>query len=496
MNENNKPKKYEFLADDPHVKVLPIMVSLIIGAFFAILNETLLNIALTTLMHEFDIQVTTVQWMATGFMLVMGIVIPASAVLLQWFTTRQLFLGTMFVFTIGTTISALAPSFPILLVGRLTQAVGTGLLIPIIFNVFLLLYPPHRRGKIMGLIGLVFMFAPAIGPTLSGVIVEHLGWRYLFILVIPFALFSILFAYKYLVNVSEVTKPKVDYFSLLLSTIAFGGIVFGFSSAGGEDAGFLDPAAYMPILIGTGALVLFSIRQLKLEEPILDLRVFKYPMYTHAVIVFLIIIMAMFSSEIILPIFMQGPMALTAATAGLILLPGSIINGLLSPVMGSLFDKLGPKPLLLPATIVLAATMFVMSRLNLNTPLWVLIVSYILLMITVSAIMMPAETNGLNQLPKRLYPHGTAIMTTLQPVAGAIGVSVFISIMNARQLHFLNQAANPTDPAVINDSLVAGVELVYLIGFAMALVAVVLAFFVYRAEPMEDKPVDINDNEI
>lgn len=496
MNENNKPKKYEFLADDPHVKVLPIMVSLIIGAFFAILNETLLNIALTTLMHEFDIQVTTVQWMATGFMLVMGIVIPASAVLLQWFTTRQLFLGTMFVFTIGTTISALAPSFPILLVGRLTQAVGTGLLIPIIFNVFLLLYPPHRRGKIMGLIGLVFMFAPAIGPTLSGVIVEHLGWRYLFILVIPFALFSILFAYKYLVNVSEVTKPKVDYFSLLLSTIAFGGIVFGFSSAGGEDAGFLDPTAYVPILIGTGALVLFSIRQLKLEEPILDLRVFKYPMYTHAVIVFLIIIMAMFSSEIILPIFMQGPMALTAATAGLILLPGSIINGLLSPVMGSLFDKLGPKPLLLPATIVLAATMFVMSRLNLNTPLWVLIVSYILLMITVSAIMMPAETNGLNQLPKRLYPHGTAIMTTLQPVAGAIGVSVFISIMNARQLHFLNQAANPTDPAVINDSLVAGVELVYLIGFAMALVAVVLAFFVYRAEPMEDKPVDINDNEI
>ena len=229
---NDDSKKYEYLADNPNVKVMPIMVSLIIGAFFAILNETLLNIALTTLMAEFAISLPTVQWMATGFMLVMGIIIPASAVLTQWFTTRQLFLSTMLIFTIGTIVCALAPSFPILLIGRLIQAVGTGLLMPIIFNVFLLIFPPHRRGKVMGLVGLVIMFAPAIGPTLSGVIVEYLGWRYLFITVIPFALFSILFAYKYLVNVSEVTKPKIDVLSLVFSSVGFGAIVYGFSSAG------------------------------------------------------------------------------------------------------------------------------------------------------------------------------------------------------------------------------------------------------------------------
>lgn len=216
-DRNNQQEKYEYLADNPNVKVMPIMLSLIIGAFFAILNETLLNIALTTLMAEFGVTLTTVQWMATGFMLIMGIIIPASAVLMQWFTTRQLFISTMIVFTIGTTISALAPNFPILLVGRLIQAVGTGLLMPIIFNVFLLIFPPHRRGKVMGLVGLVIMFAPAIGPTLSGVIVEYLGWRYLFISVIPFALFSIAFASKYLVNVSEVTKPKIDIISLFFN---------------------------------------------------------------------------------------------------------------------------------------------------------------------------------------------------------------------------------------------------------------------------------------
>ncbi|WP_188455975.1 MDR family MFS transporter [Virgibacillus oceani] len=478
---NDNQTKYEYLAEDPNVKVMPIMISLMIGAFFAILNETLLNIALTTLMEQFNISVTTVQWMATGFMLMMGIVIPASALLLQWFTTRQLFLGTMAVFSVGTIICAVAPTFPILLAGRLVQAIGTGLLIPIIFNVFLLIYPPHRRGKVMGLVGLVIMFAPAIGPTLSGVIVEHLGWRYLFITVIPFAVFSIAFAYKYLINVSEVTKPKIDILSLVYSTIGFGSVVYGFSSAGQSEAGFLNPNAYIPIIIGFVGILLFTIRQLRLDEPIMNLRVFKFPMYTHAVIMFLIIIMAMFASEIILPIYMQGPLALTAATAGLVLLPGSILNGLMSPVMGSLFDKYGPKVMMVPATIVLSGTMFMMSRLDMNTPFWVVIVGYILLMLSVSAIMMPAETNGLNQLPKHLYPHGTAVMTTLQPVAGAIGVSVFISIMSAKQKSYLDKASEPTDPITISEALVSGVELVYFITFGISAIAFIMSLFVYRA---------------
>jgi len=484
--DNNESKKYEFLADDPNVRTIPIMIALIIGAFFAVLNETLLNIALTTLMKEFNLTLPTVQWMATGFMLVMGIVIPISAILVQWYTTRQLFMSVMVIFTIGTIISALAPSFTILLVGRFIQAVGTGLLMPIIFNVFLLLYPPERRGRILGLLGLVFMFAPAIGPTLSGVIVEYLGWRYLFITVIPFSLFSIGFAYKYLINVGEVTKPKLDLLSALFSSVGFGAIIYGFSSAGESEAGFLTPKVLIIIVIGFISLSLFAWRQFKLDEPMMNLRVFKYPMYTHAIVMFLIIIMAMFASELILPVFMQGPMMLTAATAGLILLPGSILNGLLSPLMGHLFDRFGPRMLMIPATIILAATMFVLSQITAETPIWLIVLSYMLLMVSVSATMMPVETNGLNQLPKKLYPHGTAVLTTLQPVAGAIGVSVFISILNARQLHFLENVPNPSDPQAIKDAMVAGVELVYFIGFAMALVAVVLAFMVYRATPEDE----------
>lgn len=480
---NNKHQKYEYLADDPNFKTLPIILSLIIGAFFAILNETLLNIALTSLMKEFDITLPTVQWMTTGFMLIMGIVAPISALLLQWFTTRQLFLSTMTIFTLGTVICAVAPAFPILLIGRLIQAIGTGMLLPIIFNVFLLIYPPFKRGKIMGIVGFVIMFAPTIGPTLSGVIVEYLGWRALFIMVIPFSIFSIAFASKFLINVSEVTKPKIDYLSLVFSTIGFGAVIYGFSSAGKSESGFLSINVLIPIIVGIIGIVLFSIRQLNLKEPLIDLRVFKYPMYTHAILMFLIIIMTMFASEIILPIYMQGPLALTAATAGLILLPGSLLNGAMSPFMGYLFDKFGPRVLMIPASIVLSGAMYVMSRLNVDTPLWIVIVSYILLMLSVSAIMMPAETNGLNQLPKHLYPHGTAVMTTLQPVAGAIGVAVFVSIMNARQLQFLQNSGDPQDPDTINQAMVAGVELVYFISFSISIIAVILSFIVYRATP-------------
>lgn len=480
----NKKETYEFLADDPNVKTLPIMIALIIGAFFSLLNETLLNIALITLMHEFGVTLPTVQWVATGFMLIMGVIIPVSPLFVQWFTTRQLFIGTMTVFTIGTTVAALAPSFPILLLGRFIQAAGTGLLMPIIFNVFLLLYPPHKRGKIFGTVGLVIMFAPAIGPTLSGIIVNYLGWRFLFIVVIPFTIFSIVFAYKYLLNVGEVTKPNIDWLSILLSTIGFGATIYGFSSAG--EKGFLIPQVLIAIIIGTLSIVLFVIRQLKLDTPLMDLRVFKLPMFTHAVIMFVIIVMTMFASELILPVFMQGAMGLAPALAGLLLLPGSILNGLLSPFMGALFDKVGPRVMMIPATIVLSITMFMFSKLTADTAPWLIAVGFMLIMLSISATMMPAETNGLNELPKKLYPHGTAVMSTLQPLSGAIGVSVFISLYNAKQNQFLQTVAEPTATESIRQAMEIATEHVYFIIFLFTLVTVALSFFVYRARPKED----------
>ncbi|OEH91360.1 MDR family MFS transporter [Bacillus solimangrovi] len=457
-----------------------ILITFMIGAFFAFLNETLLNIALTELMNVFNVDAPTVQWLSTGFMLVMGVLMPISALLIQWFTTRKMFIGVMLIFLIGTTVAAVAVNFPMLLTGRMIQAIGTGLLIPTIMNALLLLYRPEVRGKIMGTFGLVIMFAPAIGPTLSGVIVDTLGWRWLFISVIPFTLFSIIFAVKFLQNVGEVTKPKVDILSIVLSTIGIAGVIYGFSRAGDLEEGFLSTTFLLIILISIVCLIIFTFRQLKLEEPLLDVRVFQYRSYTQGVIIFVLVIMAMFASEIVMPMYLQGPLGYSAKMTGLLLLPGALLNGLMSPVMGSLFDRYGPRKLIIPGTIVLVAVMFFFSRIDSSIHIWFFVLAYIALMLAISAIMMPAETNGLNALPKKLYPHGTAIVNTIQPIGGALGVSIFVSIMTQGTNNYLAEADSITNE-VMNEAMTRGVHHSYWFALVISIVAFITALFVKKA---------------
>lgn len=465
------------------IKKGPILISMIIGAFITILNETLLNAAFPKLAIELDVLPSTIQWLATGYMLIVAVLIPTSALLIQWFTTRQVFIGAMVIFTIGTTISAVAPGFSILLIGRLFQATGTGLMMPVLMNTILYLFPPEKRGTAMGSIGLVMMFAPAIGPTLSGVVLEYFSWRWLFIFVIPFAVFSIVFAYIYLANVSEPTKPKVDILSIILSTIGFGGIIYGFSSSG---EGWGNPEVYGLIIVGFIALVLFVIRQLKLKEPLLDLTAFKYPMFTVAVILLIVMMMTMFSTMSLMPFLLQGALGLTVFATGLIMMPGSILNGILSPISGKLFDQFGARALIIPGTIILAVVMGFFTQVTIDTSVFTFIVLHVSMMVAISMIMMPAQTNGLNQLPKRYYPHGTAILNTLSQVAGAVGVSLFISIMSAGQKQYLTESSNPTDPSEIANAMVSGVHNSFVIGFAFAILAVVVSFFIKRTTSSSD----------
>ncbi|HLR38835.1 MAG TPA: MFS transporter, partial [Jeotgalicoccus sp.] len=221
-------------------------------------------------------------------------------------------------------------------------------------------------------------------------------------------------------------------------------------------------------------------RQFKLEEPIMNLRVLKYPLFLHAIAMFLIIVMTMFATEIILPVYMQTTMLVSAAVVGMAMLPGSLLNGFLSPFMGALFDKVGPRVMMIPATAVLSVVLYFYTKINPDTSVWMIVVGFALIMVSISATMMPAQTNGLNQLPKELYPHGSAVMSTLQPLGGAIGVSVFISILNSKKLAFL--ANNPG--ATENEAMTSAVEFVYTISFIGALLTFVLALFVRRAEPI------------
>ncbi|WP_144559819.1 MDR family MFS transporter [Shouchella miscanthi] len=473
-------------ANEPNkqaVNPIPIIAVLLSGAFVAILSETILNVALNAIMADFGIQSSTAQWLVTGYMLVIGTLIPISAYFMQRFTTRQLFITAMTLFCTGTLVAGLSPFFTLLLLGRLTQAVGTAIMIPLLINIILAVIPIEKRGASMGMVGLVIMFAPAIGPTVSGVIVENLSWRWLFFIILPIALGSLLFGIKVLTNIAEVSIPKLDILSFLLSTLGFGGVVYGFSAAGKGDASFADPAVFTFLIVGFVSLGIFVFRQLKLESPLLDVRVFRYPMFTIGLLMVMMVMMTMFAMMLVMPIYMQGALAFTPIIAGLVMLPGGLLNGAMSPIMGRLFDKFGPRPLLIPGTIILATIVFTYRFTVPGVPVWIVIVQQAILMIAVAMIMMPAQTNGLNQIPEKLYPHGTAIMNTLMQVSGAIGAALFISVMETGQQSYLNDQgttlAEATEGQVV-EALTYGSQQSFSTGFYMAIITIILALLVKR----------------
>ncbi|MCM3539062.1 DHA2 family efflux MFS transporter permease subunit [Priestia endophytica] len=466
-------------AADSNIKALPIITSFLIAGFIGLFSETALNMALRDLITGFGIHETTAQWLTTGYLLTLGVLVPISGLILQWFTTRQLFITSLVFSIIGTFIAAVAPTFSVLMIARVVQAVGTALLLPLMFNTILVIIPPHKRGRSMGLIGLVIMFAPAVGPTVSGLILKTLTWHWIFWISLPLLIVALVFGAFFMQNVTKPTKPKIDIFSIVLSTIGFGGIVYGFSSAG-EGGGWGSSNVIFAIAIGVVALVAFSVRQVKMDKPMLNLNAFKYPMFVIGLLLILVCMMVMLSAMMILPLYLQTSLALSTFAAGLMLLPGGIINGILSPVMGGLFDRFGPKWLVIPGLVIVAGTMYGFSTVTLETSTGFIVGLHIALMVGISMIMMPAQTNGLNQLPPELYPDGTAIMNTLQQVAGAIGTAIGISILSSGSRSFLETVSDQKDPLNQVLAFTNGVQHAFIFAIIVAVIGLVISFFIKR----------------
>ncbi|WP_226529454.1 DHA2 family efflux MFS transporter permease subunit [Metabacillus niabensis] len=476
---NTQVKTGDVAASD--LRVVPIIISFVVAGFIGLFSETALNMALTNLIENFGIHETTAQWLTTGYLLTLGILVPVSGLIMQWFTTRQLFITALVASIIGTFIAAIAPSFSVLMIARVVQAIGTALLLPLMFNTILMIVPPHKRGRIMGIIGLVIMFAPAVGPTISGLILKSLSWHWIFWISLPLLIGALIFGWIFMQNVTNPTKPKIDILSIVLSTLGFGGIVFGFSSAG-EGGGWGNATVIVSMIIGAVSLLFFTIRQLKMEQPVLNLRAFKYPMFTIGLLLVVVCMMVILSSMILLPLYLQTSLSLSTFAAGLLLLPGGIINGILSPVMGGLFDKFGPKWLVTIGIVVVIGAMFGFSTITIETSSAFIIALHIITMVGVSMVMMPAQTNGLNQLPRELYPDGTAIMNTLQQVAGAIGTAVAISILSSGAEGFMSTVedkANPLNPLL---AFTAGVQDAFVFAIIMGIVGLVVALFIKRVK--------------
>ena len=460
---------------------------LFVGAFVSFVNETFLNVALPSIMKDFEISPSSAQWLSTGYMLINGILIPASAFLLQKFTNRQLYLTAMSLFTAGTVLASLSPTFGVLLVARMFQAAGSAIMAPLLMNVMLVAFPVERRGTAMGFFGLVMITAPAIGPTLSGWIVEHYSWRTLFDIVIPIAALTLILAIFKLKNILPQKQISLDILSLILSSIGFGGILYGFSSAG--EKGWDSVHVYGTIIVGTISLVLFIVRQLKMEEPLLQFRIYKYPMFALSSAISIVLSMTMFSAMLLMPIYIQTIRGISPFDSGLLMLPGAIIMGIMSPITGRLFDKFGARALAIIGLSITIFTTYEFSHLTMDTSYSFLMLMYSLRMLGMSMVMMPVMANGINQLPQTMNPHATAMNNTLQQVSGAAGSALLVTLMQNKAESEAERLAQSAagDPAkmadIMNEAMLNGINFSFKISVLIALIALVLTFFIKRAKP-------------
>ncbi|WP_077622790.1 DHA2 family efflux MFS transporter permease subunit [Sediminibacillus massiliensis] len=460
-----------------------IVTLLLAGAFIAILNQTLMITAIPPIMHEMNITANSAQWLTTVFMLVNGIMIPVSAFLLERFTTRQLFITAMSVFAFGTLVGGIAPNFQVLLLGRVIQSAGAGVMLPLMQTVFLMIFPVNKRGSAMGLIGLVISFAPAIGPALSGWVTSHYSWRLLFFIILPIALIDILIAAFALKNVTEVTKPKVDVLSIILSSFGFGGLLYGFTCAG--NYGWTSQWTLLALGAGVAALIAFIIRQLRMEHPMLEFRVFKYSIFPLAVVIGMIVFMGLIGVETIIPLYMQNMRDFTAFEAGLALLPGALITGFMSPVTGRIFDKIGARWLAITGLIIITSSSFAFANLDTDTSFAFITVMYSVRMFGLSMVLMPIATAGLNQLPKRLIPHGAAMDNTMRMIAASVGTAILVTVMTTTEEAAQGRAeiANPG---------IYGANIAFVVVSLLSLIGLILSFFVKnrRAEQEEVQTIE------
>jgi MFS transporter, DHA2 family, lincomycin resistance protein len=441
---------------------------LLISAFVVILNETIMGVALPHLMEDLGIPASTAQWLTTAFLLTMAVVIPITGFLLQRFHTRSIFITAMSLFSMGTLIAALAPGFEVLLVGRVVQAGGTAIMMPLLFTTVMTLVPPATRGRTMGNISIVISVAPAIGPTISGIILSVLDWRWMFILVLPIALGALALGAARVQNVTTPRATRFDILSVVLSVFGFGGLVYGLSTVA---------TGVVPLVIGAVALVAFVFRQLSLQKrdaALLDLRTFTSRTFSFAIAMIAISMMTLFGTIILLPIYMQDVLGLPAITTGLLLLPGGLLMGLLAPTVGRVYDRVGPTALVVTGSSIVSAVLWSITMLDENSAFGWVLAAHIVLSLGLALLFTPLFTSGLAALPASLYSHGSAIVGTVQQLAGAAGIALFVTVMSAQAASLV--AGGASEVSATAD----GIQLAFGIGAVISLLAIPAALFVRR----------------
>lgn len=460
--------------------VVAVLATLVAAATVMILNETSLSVALPAVMRDFGINAASAQWLITVFMLTMAVVIPTTGFLIQRFSTRQIFFSSVGLFIVGTIMGAVAQAFVVLLLGRIVQAAGTALIVPLLMTVMLQMVPLERRGTVMGFIGVVIAVAPATGPTVGGVILEAFTWHAIFLCMLPLLVGVLLLGAKLLSNVGENSTQPIDLISVVLSVVAFGGTVYSLSSLEtaldtGDNVGMLVGLLVIAVI----ALVVFALRQVRLgkkAQALLDLRPFKIRNFSLAVLIALFSFSVLIGTVTMLPLFVQNGLGDGARTAGLIVLPGGVIQAVMSPIIGRVYDSVGPKPIMIPGAFLMAAGTWLFTTIGTETQVWQLVTFHVIFAFGFGLLMTPMMTTALSSLTGELYSHGSAILTTLQQLAAAAGTALLMVILTRGTDAGL--AAGLTEAAATSD----GVRAAFVVAALMVTVIIPITFFMRRPQ--------------
>lgn len=457
-----------------------IISIIVVSAIVVILNQTLLLTAIPEIMNDLNIEFAQAQWLNTAFFLVNGIMIPVSAFFINKFTTRSLFLVAMGIFMTGTLIAALSSDYFVLLAGRIIQAISAGIMMPLTQVILLNLFPVSKRGRAMGLFGMVIGVAPAVGPVLGGFVVQSFEWSMLFWIVLPIATANFIFAAFTMRNVTTQTNPKFDLLSLVLSILGFGSLLYSFSAAG--TMGWSDPFVIGSLIFGAILVSIFVRRQLNLEQPIVQLRVMKSRAFTLSTVIAIVFFTSIISGNNILPVFMQEMLEYTPLESGLAILPGAFIMGLIMPIAGYIFDRYGIKYLTILGSSMLIITSVMMAFLDENSSFWAITIIYTLRLVSVGFAMMPLTTYAMNSISNRLIPDGTALNNTMRQIGASLFTAIMVTIMT-----LIPASIDGASPSI--ESQVAGVNATFLFSGFLALLALIMAFFLKELKDIPEEDI-------
>lgn len=451
-----------------------IITIMLLSAFVAMLNQTILNTALPAMIVDLGIPETTAQWLITGFMLVNGIMIPLTAFLIDKYSTRQLYIFSMAAFLLGSVIAAMAPSFAVLMIARVIQAIGAGILLPLMQFIVFMVFPVEKRRFAMGLTGIVAQSAPAIGPTLTGVLIDFSSWHVPFIVVAVISLIAFGAGVFYVENLGQSKPTSLDKRSVVYSTVGFGLILYAFSIVG--HVGPLSPLFIISLIVGICIVAIFTIRQCRIDAPLLSVSVLKNKTFTLSAFASMMIYIGIVGPALLIPIYVQTGLGLSAFLSGLVILPGAVVNACMSTYTGKIYDRYGVRVLVIPGFILLIIMTILHIFLTSETPFWYVVMIYAIRMFSVALLMMPLNTAGLNALENKEVSHGNAIMNSLRIIAGAMGTAISITVLSIVSRNFMD--AHGHSAKMMREATISGVDAAFIFTTVLIVIGFVLSLFI------------------